>query len=414
MVRRRLGTAFFVLAALAGSASTVACAAVFGFERLSVDDDAVDGPVGGEGSTEGGADTAAPPDSSSRCAELGLPNKPGPSSTTALAPIHMALKLFDLGIDTNGAVPGFNLDHVCSPTVATSSCKTNVSEAKFGTYARDRNGDGLDNSGYGLLAYLAYLGEAFQPVQVNKRLANGEFGFVVRLVSWNGTPEDDDVLVEVFPTIGVALDPDASTPVVGGKPKFDAADRYIRDRRFQNIVDASRLKSASAYVTGGRLVASFDAVSLPMSVPDDQKPLDIIIQEGILYGSLVKDGASWKLADGVLAGRWRTADILAQVRTIFVKDTIGLKNVYLCDPDLMVNGVKIDPYKAVKTEVCDGRDLRASSADDNKGLGCQAVSAGIRFDSYAVSTPGTFGDRPAIAARCQKPGSVPEGDDCAP
>ena len=267
----------------------------------------------------------------------------------------------------------------------------------------------LDNAGYGLLGYLGLLGDGFKPSEVNKRLANGEYGFVLRLSNWNGLPEDDDVLLEVFPTLGVALDAEAGAPVVGGKPKFVPSDYWLRDSRFKNVVDAPTLRSASAYVIGGRLVASFDTVTMPISVPEDKKPLDIIVQGGFLFGSLVADGAGFKVTDGVLAGRWRTADILAQVRTIYLKDTIGLQNVYLRE-----QGRVAAVYTAVKKEVCSGRDLRASSSEDGEELPCEAVSAGIRFDSYALDRAGCFADLPVIPARCQQDGAVPLGDDCPP
>jgi hypothetical protein len=183
----------------------------------------------------------------------------------------------------------------------------------------------------------------------------------------------------------------------------------MRDRRFQNVVDASRIKSANAWVTGGRLVASFQSVTLPVTVPDDLKPLDIIIQESFVSGMLVVDGTSWRLTDAVLGGRWRTADMLGQARTIYVKDTVGLKNAVLCDP-----GVPSQVYGAVKKEVCDARDIRGTSRDDGKGLPCDAFSTGLRIDTYSVVDPGPFADLPAVAVRCQLDGSVPANDDCAP
>jgi len=88
---------------------------------------------------------------------------------------------------------------------------------------------------------------------------------------------------------------------------------------------------------------------------------------------------------------------------------MSLKNVVLCDPNL-----PFDVYGSVKKEVCDGRDIRSSSVDDGKNLPCDSFSAGIRIDTYAVKVPGTFADLPSIATRCQKDGSIPEGDDCAP
>jgi len=405
---RTLRTLLFVASALALGVTTAACAAVFGFERLSADE--VDGATLPETSVDAG-DGSPLSEAGSQCAELGLPDKPGPQDggNTTLAPLHMALKVFDFGIDSTIGPAGLNLDRTCSPTLALGSCTSKISEAAFGTYARDRDGRGLDNAGYGLLGYLALLGDAFKPSEVNSRLAKGEYGFVVRLSNWNGLPDDDDVLLELFPTVGVAVDAEAGAPVAFGKPKFVATDYWLRDNRFKNVVDASTMHSASAYVTGGRLVASFDTATFPISVPEDKKPVDIIIHEAFLLGSVAPDGAGYKMTDGVLAGRWRTADILAQVRTIYLKDTIGFKNVYVCDP-----GPVASVYTAVKKEVCTGRDLRGSSSDDRKGLACDTVSAGIRFESYALDSAGGFADLPVVPARCQQDGAVPLGDDCAP
>lgn len=318
------------------------------------------------------------------------------------------MKLVDFGIDTARGPTGFNLDRACSTSAATSTCTTSVSDEIFTKYARDKDDRGLDNAGFALIDYLAFLGSAFRPSEVNVRLADGEYGIVLRVSNWNGTPDDDDVLVEVFPAMGVWTREDGGALTPGGKPSFQRTDLWRRDRRFQNVVDASILKSTNAWVKGGRLVASFESVSLPISVPDDPKPLDIQVQEGYFTATIVPDGASFRLTDGVLGGRWRTLDFLEQVRNIYIADTAGIKNKVLCDPNLPV-----DVYGAVKREICQGRDIRAVSREDGKGLPCNAFSVGIRMDSYAVDEAGDFGDLPAIAPRCQAAGSVPKGDDCA-
>lgn len=405
VMRRRSLPLFFTAIVAAGGFGSAACAAVFGFERLSEE--------GAEaGSAETSTDASEPPvEAGPQCTDLGIPERPtvADAGTDAPGNVHMAIKLLDFGIDKAAAPVGFNLDRTCSPTIAQSSCTSAIDEATFEKYGKDKDERGLDNAGFGLLGYLSYLGSAFAPASINERLTAGEFGAVLRVANWNGTNEDDDVIVEIFPAIGVWQDVDSGAPTPGGKPAFDATDYWMRDRRFQNVVDASRIKSASAWVTGGRLVASFQSVTLPVTVPDDKKPLDVIILEAYATGMLVQDGPSWKLSQGVLGGRWRTADILSQVRTIYVKDTAGLKNAYLCDPGL-ANTV----YNAVKKEVCDGRDLRSTSRDDSKGLPCDAFSAGLKIDTYAVNEPGDFADLTATPPRCQADASVPEADDCAP
>jgi hypothetical protein len=415
MVRRSrsLAALFMVGALIACGVVSGACAAVLGFDRLSEDGAQVEGgsPESAPNVPETGTDSATPEGGGPTCTALGIPDRPAvvDAGADALDPIHMAVKLLDFGIDTAAGAPGFNLDHTCSPSVATSSCATKIDEATFDKYGKDKNAQGVDNSGFGLLAYLSYLGTAFAPVSINDRLAAGEYGIVIRLANWNGTSEDDDVIVEIFPAIGLWNHPDGGALTPGATPKFTADDQWRRDRRFQNVVDASTIKSASAWVTGGRLVASFQRVTLPISVPDDTKPLDVIMQEGYLLGSIVPDGTSYRIKDAVVGGRWRTADMLGQVRTIYVKNTAGLQNVILCDPNLA-----FDVYGAVKKEVCDGRDIRGSSLDDGKSLPCDSFSAGLRIDTYAVTVPGTFSDLPVIAARCQQAGSIPQGNDCSP
>ena len=410
--RGRLAPLFMVWTLIACGAGSAACAAVFGFERLSEDGASSEGGSPESAAMpETGAESSTP-EAGPTCTALGIPDRPTivDAGTDALDPIHMAVKLLDFGIDKAAEAPGFNLDHACSTSVATSTCATKIDEATFDTYGKDKNAQGVDNSGFGLLAYIANLGPSFAPASINDRLAAGEYGFVLRLTSWNGTNEDDDVIVELFPAIGAWKHPDGGALTPGATPTFTSDDQWMRDRRFQNVVDASRIRSANAWVTGGRLVASFQSVTLPLTVPDDKKPLDVILQESYLEGALVADGTSWRVKDAVLGGRWRTSDILGQVRTIYIKNTIGLNNAVLCDPNLMP-----DVYGAVKKQVCDGRDIRSASLDDGKNLPCDSFSAGLRIDTYAVAVPGAFADLPAIVpARCQLDGSVPVGDDCAP
>ena len=411
--RGRWAPVLMVWTLLACGAGSAACAAVLGFEHLSEDGASSEGGSQETSTTnEASVDGAMPEAGSPACAALGIPARPpaADGGPDALAPIHMAVKLLDFGIEKGAAVPGFNLDHACSPSVATSTCTTKIDEATFATYGKDKNDRGVDNSGYSLLAYISYLGPAFAPVSINDRLGAGEYGVVLRLADWNGTNEDESVIVEVFPAIGAWNHPVGGPLSPGAKPTFAYDDQWMRDRRFQNVVDASRIKSANAWVTGGHLVASFQSVTLPISVPDDKKPLDVVLQEVYLDGALVADGTSWRLKDATLGGRWRTADMLGQVRTIYIKNTVGLNNVVLCDPKVVP-----DVYGAVKKEVCDGRDIRSASADDGKKLPCDSFSAGVLVDTYAVAVPGPFADLPAITpARCQQDGSLPAGDDCPP
>ena len=401
-----------VVMMLACGAGSAACAALFGFERLS--EEGFEGGTVNEASVEGGTD--APFEAGPQCTEIGVPARP--SITDAGADVAVQTDLYlgsnvvDFGIDPNATPVGFNLDRACSPTIATSTCTTGIDDPTFQKYGVDKNSLGVDNAGFGLLSYLGTLGSAFSPTGIRERLGDGEFGVVIRIVDWNRTPDDADVRLEVYPAFGVSKPVDAGAPLVpGGKPRFDSTDRWILDDRYQQpLTEASKIKSASAWVTGGRLVASFQSVTLGVSVPNDNKPLDVIIQEVLISGLLVPSGTSFRLDQGVIGGRWRTADLLDQVRTLYVKDTAPLNKQVLCEP-----GFPTLVYNQVKKEVCDGRDIRGASASDSTNMPCEAVSVGIRVDTYALDQPGEFATLPAPVpgARCELDGSVPKGDNCA-
>ena len=115
-----------------------------------------------------------------------------------------------------------------------------------------------------------------------------------------------------------------------------------------------------------------------------------------------------ELRDGVIGGRWKTSDFLGQVRTIFVEDSNGLVNTVLCEP---VPGAALI-YGSVKSTICDGRDLRSDSKD-NQGLPCDAFSVAARVEGYGVKELGTFSAAPDGGDRCAD-AAVPVGDDCPP
>jgi hypothetical protein len=389
----------FAVIALALASASAACAAVFGFERLS--DDGADG--GGVDASDA-ADVVQPDaPNTDECGAIGVPDPPAITDGGVDAPAEtiLALKVIDLGIDGGSPqIPGFNLDKTCSVDLATSSCTTPVDEVTFEKYAKDHGDHGLDNTGYGLIQYLGSLGDAFKPESVNARLQAGEYGALVRITRWNGGSDDDDVFVEVFPALGLVGD---------AGPTFAPADQWVRDTRFRVAggLDASSIKSLKGYVTGGRLVAFFQDLTLPISVPDDPKKLDIKTREVWLSGDLANDASGTRLTNATIGGRWKTSDFLGEVREIFLKDTLGVKNKYLCE-----SGLPQTAYNAVKKEACDGRDVRAASRDDNTKAACDSLSIGWRFDTYGVSKSGPFQDPPTLPARCVD-AAVPAGDDCA-
>ncbi len=407
MSSRRLAS----LAALVASAlacASVSCAAILGFERLS-EEPAEGGLPDGDASDAPALDGGTDAPTSGQCSELGVPPPPADAAVGTAPTILGALRVLDFGLEVDGArpqVPGFNLDLTCSTDIASSSCTTKLLPTTFETHAKDKNASGLDNAGFSLIEYIARFSDVLSPKGINDGIKAGKYGAVIRVEGWNGLPDDDDIRVEIFPAIG--FDENGNG---GATPELDEDDLWLLDGRFKvgGVLEASTIKSDRAWVAGGRAVARFKQVTLPLLLADDPKPFDDHMTDAVVAVT-IGTAASGKreLRDGVIGGRWKTSDFLAQVRTIFLANSSGLVNTTLCDD---VPGAKLI-YGSVKDTICDGRDIRSDS-EDGKGLPCDAISAGARIDTYRVNQLGTFAMPNDGGVRCQAP-AIPLGDDCPP
>jgi hypothetical protein len=387
-----------ILITLLASASAISCAAVLGFERLSTEDGFVidSGSEAGDGGTiQVDAEAGAGAVDAGPCGEIGLPAEPVGAADAGGPPLLVALSVLDFA---PSVVPGFNLDRTCSIDLASSSCKTNVLEPTFDRHAKDKSATGLDNASFSLIDSLGSLSNLLTAPTIDRGIADGKYGAVLRITGWNGQADDDDVQIEIFPAIGLLPRADADAG-------FAPSDQWILDRRFQADADASRLKTVRAWVTGSQLVGRFAEISLPVFLDQDPKPFDIRLTDAILTATL----ATTSLTNGTVAGRWKTADLLDEMRTIFVKDANGLSNTVLCEP---VSAAQL-LYGSLKKEVCDARDIRGDG-NDTAGLGCDAVSAAMRIEGYPVTNLGVFDAGAPVPARCEVDGAVPPGDDCAP
>ena len=399
MSRARLLTASVVV--LLGGA--VSCAGILGFERLHEEGGLVlDASVDATDDAIAPADSA-PPDAGA-CGLRGIPDPPADAGPGLVAPSVVAGKTLDVGVVLDGGVsnvPGFNLDRTCSVDLGTSSCTTNVLESTFDRDAKDKTPTGVDNAGFSLIEYITTFSDLLAASTINAGIQKGLYGAVFRVSNWNGQPDDDDVLLEIFPTLAVAVD--------GGAPTFTESDDWILDARFQvapNVV-ASTVKSDVAYVSGGQLIGRFAAITVPIKIADDPKPFDVKAQDAIFSGTLATTNGKTTIANTTIAGRWKTSDFLDQLRQIFIRDGNGLTNTTLCEPA----GALI--YGGVKGEVCNARDIR-SDGQDNAKLACDSISMALRMESYAINTLGDFDAGAAIAPRCTAKGDVPTGDDCPP
>lgn len=385
----------------------MSCVGILGFERLHTDGgDVLEASVdAADESTIPLADAAPDAD---LCAQLGAPDKPD-ADPGGNGTVLVALKQLDFGVDLDGGtpnIPGFNLDLACTTNLATSTCTSTELESTFDSFGADKSATGLDNAGFTLITYITKLSDLLAASTLNQGIQDGKYGGVFRMTGWNGTPNDSEVFVELFPALGIEPGDDGST-----KPTFTVNDRWYLDERFQvaGLLDASRVKSDQAWVNGGQLVARFSTITFPITIDQDPKPFDILIQDAVMQGTVVTTNGLTNLTNVTVSGRWKTSDFLGQVRTIYVKNANNVVNKYLCNPDPNAQLV----YGAVKANVCSARDIR-SDGQDGKQQPCDAVSAALRMDGYAVTNRGDFDAGPAIDPRCTNSDDVPATDDCAP
>lgn len=399
-----------------------ACAAIFGLDDLSDANyrtDAgvpvVDGtaPVDGTTPSDAGADATDP-----RCARLSLPDKPTVSGSAATpGDVYAALKRLRLGTTEGDPVIGFNLDKRCTDERTQTSC---ITKGRDGVelVPRDKDGSagpGIDNAGTSLLSLLAGFGGAFSQSGIDDLVANGELGIVFRVINWNQEPNDSDVTLEIFPAFRATGLDDGGVRVP--KPQFGRGDIWTLDDRYQAVETHSTLKSTpgAAYVSNGVLVAHFDKLVIPLKAPDDERPLDLIVKEGIFSGPIVKEASGYKVT-GTFAGRMRTVDFLDQVRLVHVQDSLGILNAGVCDPP---NGEQ-HAYGLLKSTICSARDIMSASILDNQNQSCDSLSVGLLIETYGIDHENEISDFasrptpvPAVDQRCTLAGAIKAGDDCA-
>jgi hypothetical protein len=411
--RRLAATLLAVVAATVAGASGISCAGILGFERLSADE--ADTGVGPK--PDAGADGPVTPEAGDTCAHARWPeNKRALSGGTTR--FVNAIRLLDLGIANGDAgtvppAPGFDLDGFCTTEEGKNSCKTPQRGRNFDLYVKDKDEHGLDNAGFELVRFMALLGDAFDPVKVNQRLTLGEFGGVMVVSGYNGEANDDVVVAEWYPSLGLerpanGLAPDGGFIPIGAvvPPRFDSTDRWARDTtyRLQAASNATLFTDSAAYVADGKLVARFPQFAVAISVPDNVQRLDIQIAEAVFVADIVAEDADagahrYTLRNIVLGGRWASKDILAAVRPLYVPRT----GLFVCRD---AEGI----YKLVKDTMCVARDiaLHGSAPADAP---CDALSVGLRSEAYFVDDYGGWRDRPDAGAPCVD-AAAPAGDDC--
>jgi len=287
------------------------------------------------------------------------------------------LHTLNLGLDTDAGLLGFNLDSQCT-CPGPGSCST-----KDGGKWCDGEG-GVDNSGRDIFS--TFSGFITQDM-MNQSIAQGVFGAFIRIADFNGGPNDSQVKVAVYSSLGF------DGP---GQPKFDGTDYWSVDNgSLTGAGDAGDINLAAntatvAYVANDTLVAY---VKIPIVIGSTQYPVTVNLDSGLIVAKLTMSADRQSLVSmtGTLAGRWDTTKLLTSLQSL--PDPLGDGGSHVCNN----NGSAI--YSAAQTTICNDVDIVADKSADNQGVPCNAVSMALGF----TATPAHFGSQknaPAAGTPC--------------
>lgn len=273
-------------------------------------------------------------------------------STTIVA----ALATFELADQADPKIAnrrGYDLDLVCT-------CPGPRACAPKGSAAVCDFPNGVDNSGGAWLLGLASL----QPgTLIGEGISDGRSGLLVRVRNYNDLPDDEDVEVALFDTLGTeGTQPDAGSP---SPLKRDGTDRWTVDSRslLGGVPYLPVAVDTRAYVRGGVVVAE---IRFPFRVGNFQ----FTISAGYLTASLVKRSGGYGLANGILAGRLNVSQFLTAFETISSPAPAPGPG-FLCGSDPF--------YLGVRDSLCRVLDLPTDPNTDGRDAPCDAVSLLVGF-----------------------------------
>jgi hypothetical protein len=371
--RKHVGVA--IVGALAVAAAT-ACSSILSLDDLAgpaTDASTEGGGEGGATSDDGGVGVDADP-----CAHVWPPLRAADDDPTKdVGAIVLAMRMesvkgrlgWDAGAYGGGggtsgfpaptATFGFDLDNACTCQRdlrgGAPSCKTTPA------LACDQDG-GVDN---GMAGLFKNFGTFFPDVDAlygpNAIIQNGDATILFQIASYNGSANDDEVIV----TLSLATRPHqapASTSECAGAALRSAGDAGTFSPIWDGCDEWDVIASSqaiTAYVVDHQLVVIANS-----PLPSLFATQSIGLQFATFVGVLVPSGKGFTLEDGVIAGRARASDMLTA--TLSGPTSQGQP---ACFNQSYVN--------LIKGQLCAALDLRSQPSEDffNGGeLPCNAIS----------------------------------------
>ncbi len=223
--------------------------------------------------------------------------------------------------------------------------------------------------------------------RLNKDIERGRGGVLIRVQGYNGCAEDPNVVVSVYPTVGV---------YAGGAPaeaRWNGEDVWDIDRTGLANVErkVSRYFGAGTAV-GGVVVAKMDGAATRVS-----GDFQLSIADASLSVRFAGDGG---VGGALLVGRWGAEDAYHGIRSATL--TAGDASAPICAQPLL--------DQALKGYVCNARDLPPADAGAT-AVPCETVSLAFRM-TLAPAKLGEPRDPPPFGAPCEPDGGAPAPINC--
>jgi hypothetical protein len=324
------------------------------------------------------------------CARAFPPPRPTTDDGTQNLQLVLATRTTDYGVRLDAGLQpfGYDLDGLCT-------CPDPAPCAPFmpGTMQCDLP-HGIDNAMAALLQQLTDVSHGhFDLTGYGDALAQGVWGLVLQISNYNGGANDTSVTVEVFPSNGtVARDWDSGAWVVGADagtavPLWDGLDVWSLDYD-SKLGQTPRYFDTSAYVADHTLVAHVDYPLRSASIGMSPSAITTTLVDQVITGTLVSDGSSFHIENGITAGRWPVRDLSYALAEL---------------PDQLISGAYTCPggftYGQVKSLVCQAADIPSDPSQTDPRYVCDALSVGTAFTAYPALL-GPLKPRPPTNSPC--------------
>ncbi|MDI1445240.1 hypothetical protein [Polyangium sp. 6x1] len=300
----------------------------------------------------------------------------------------VALRTIDMEKAVNDALPGLNLDGLCSCTEDKRGCESVDPSDDKGFCDDDSGHDAASFAFFGGLAYLLDVGDMSS--YLRDLAESGHWTVLLRVQGYNGASDDDQVEVGWYGSLGLPA-----------SPAWQGADAWSIRQEFvvQGQADpyAPMFVDAAAYVRGGKLVARLPAAPLVLS-DGAFLSLQAALSNLVLVARVDRTASGlYRLREGRIGAKLPVPELFPTLAGF--RDTKGAP--FCKDAPL---------YPATRKIFCRAADVLLSDATD-KNATCEALSFGMNFEADPAML-GAVTVSPMPSAGCPTE-TDPALDDCS-